>query len=443
MKLGTWQLRLALLLLFLGLFFGFLASFAYRLTEAQSGILGFLTLRPLHVTSAYFGIVLGGLGGVALAIQKEAVKRISSLLLKIHLALWLIAIIGIYYSYFIGDFGGREYWEFKPIWALPILISYFVFLIFYLKNAGSYKNWPVYKWMWFTGLVFYAFIFIENYLWLFPYFKEHLITDMTIQWKVNGSIVGAVNQMIYGMAFYLMTKISGDEKMATSKLAFAMYFLGLFNLMFNWGHHIYILPTDRYIHHISYIVTMTEWIILIRIFYNWNQQLKENKTHYYFFPYRFLMAADYWVVINLVIALFMSVPAFNLYTHGTQITVVHAMGTTIGINTMIVLAGAFYFIKPSFDSLKALKRMAFVFWTSQLTLFLFLVSLTGMGIQRALWQAGITAGVFGQMMQISRPWMIGFIFTGTLLFVSLGSVVLYLLFYSFKTKATFQLQRKV
>jgi len=231
--------------------------------------------------------------------------------------------------------------------------------------------------------------------------------------------------------------------MATSKLAFAMYFLGLFNLMFNWGHHIYILPTDRYIHHISYIVTMTEWIILIRIFYNWNQQLKENKTHYYFFPYRFLMAADYWVVINLVIALFMSVPAFNLYTHGTQITVVHAMGTTIGINTMIVLAGAFYFIKPSFDSLKALKRMAFVFWTSQLTLFLFLVSLTGMGIQRALWQAGITAGVFGQMMQISRPWMIGFIFTGTLLFVSLGSVVLYLLFYSFKTKATFQLQRKV
>ena len=38
----------------------------------------------------------------------------------------------------------------------------------------------------------------------------------------------------------------------------------------------------------------------------------------------------------------MSIPAFNLYTHGTQITVVHAMGTTIGINTMIVLAGVFY-----------------------------------------------------------------------------------------------------
>ena len=99
----------------------------------------------------------------------------------------------------IGDFGGREYWEFKPIWALPILISYFVFLLFYLKNAGSYKNWPVYKWMWFTGIVFFSFIFMENYLWIFPYFKEHLMADMTIQWKVNGSIVGAVNQMIYGL----------------------------------------------------------------------------------------------------------------------------------------------------------------------------------------------------------------------------------------------------
>lgn len=442
MKSGTWLLRLALLLLFLGLFFGFLASFAYRFTDAKSGILGFLTLRPLHVTSAYFGVVLGGLGCVALAIQKESVKYNSFKLLKIHLLLWLIALIGIFYSYFIGDFGGREYWEFKPIWALPILISYLVFLLFYLRNVGSYKTWPVYKWMWFTGLVFFVFVFIENYLWIFPYFKEHLMADMTIQWKVNGSIVGAVNQMIYGLAFYLMTKISGDEKMGQNKLAFAMYFLGLFNLMFNWGHHIYILPTDRYIHHISYIVSMTEWIILIRIFYNWSQQLKENRTHYYFFPYRFLMASDYWVIINLTIALIMSIPAFNLYSHGTQITVAHAMGTTIGINTMIVLAGVFYFIKPTFESLMALKRMSMVFWISQITLFLFLATLTGMGIQRAMWQAGITEGVFGHMMQNSRPWMIGFIITGTLLFVCLGSVVLYLLFHSFKTKATFQLNTK-
>lgn len=442
MKSGTWILRLALLLLFLGLLFGFLASFAYRLADAKSELIGFLTLRPLHVTSAYFGVILGGIGCVTLAIQKESIKRGSINLLKIHLLLWLVALTGIYFGYFTGDFGGREYWEFNPIWALPIVLSYFIFLVYFLKNVGSYKAWPVYYWMWFTGIVFFSFIFIENYLWIFPYFKEHLMADMTIQWKVNGSIVGAINQMIYGLAFYLMAKISGDEKMGQSKLAFAMYFLGLFNLMFNWGHHIYILPTDRYIHHISYIVSMTEWIILIRIFYNWNQQLKENRTHYYFFPYRFLMASDYWVMINLAIALFMSIPAFNLYTHGTQITVVHAMGTTIGINTMIVLAGVFYFIKPAFESLKALRRMSVVFWTTQIALLLFLTTLAGMGIQRAFWQAGLSEDVFGQMMLKSRPWMIGFIITGTFLFISLASVVLYLLFYSFKTKSTFQLHRK-
>ncbi|WP_188362974.1 cbb3-type cytochrome c oxidase subunit I [Flavobacterium orientale] len=443
MKSGIWVLRLALLLLFLGVLFGFLASFAYRLSDAKSDFIGFLKLRPLHVTSAYFGIVLGGLACVALAIQRDAVQRSATRLLKVHLLLWLVALVGIFYSYLTGDFGGREYWEFKPIWALPILLSYFVFLVYFLKNVGSYKSWPVYYWMWFTGIVFFAFIFIENYLWLFPYFREHLIADMTIQWKVNGSIVGAVNQIIYGLAFYLMTKISGNEKMGHSKLIFAMYFLGLFNLMFNWGHHIYILPTDRYIHHISYIVSMTEWVILIRIFYNWNQQLNENRTHYYFFPYRFLMAADYWVIINLAIALLMSIPAFNLYTHGTQITVAHAMGTTIGINTMIVLGGAFYFIKPTFESGKALMRMTLVFWTTQIALLLFLITLAGMGIQRALWQAGISGAAFGQMMLKSRPWMIGFIITGTLLFVSLASVVLYLLFHSFKTKATYQLHRKV
>lgn len=58
---------------------------------------------------------------------------------------------------------------------------------------------------------------------------------MTIEWKVNGSLVGAWNQLLYGTAFFVMDKISGTKDTGKSKLAFAMYFLGLFNLMFNWG----------------------------------------------------------------------------------------------------------------------------------------------------------------------------------------------------------------
>lgn len=429
---GIWLIRIALVLFVLGLFFGHLASESYRLTEPKSGVMGFLSLRPLHVSSAYLGIITAGLGFLTLIIAKMKTTRFGIFLQYLHFSLWVIALIGIFYSYFTGDFGGREYWEFNPVWALPIFISFIVFLVFYLHQIGFSIKWPIYYWMWLTGIIFFIFTFIENYLWIFPYFRQHFIADMTIQWKVNGSLVGAINQIIYGVAFYLMEKISGDEKSSYQKLSFAMYFLGMFNLMFNWGHHIYLLPTEKYIHYIAYAVSMTEWIILIRIFYKWSQQIKENKQFYYFFPYRFLMASDYWVTINLTLALFMSIPAINLYTHGTHITVAHAMGTTIGINTMIILAGVFYFIKPTFNSAKWRMYGSVTFWIVQVTLLLFLISLIGMGIQRAIWQAGLTSESFSKMSSSSGNWVLLFIILGTILMFSMASFFIYLLIQSWK-----------
>ena len=429
---GIILVRIALILLLLGLFFGHLASETYRMNEAKDGVLGFLSLRPLHVSSAYLGIITGGLGLLSLALQKKRQTPFGTRLQQLHLFLWVFALLGIFYSYFTGDFGGREYWEFNPVWALPIFLSFIIFLVFYLHQIGFSIKWPVYYWMWLTGIIFFIFTFIENYLWIFPYFRQHFIADMTIQWKVNGSLVGAINQIIYGVAFYLMEKISGDEKSSYQKLSFAMYFLGMFNLMFNWGHHIYLLPTEKYIHYIAYAVSMTEWIILIRIFYKWSQQIKENKQFYYFFPYRFLMASDYWVTLNLTLALFMSIPAINLYTHGTHITVAHAMGTTIGINTMIILAGVFYFIKPTFNSVKWRFYGSIAFWMVQVTLLLFLISLIGMGVQRAIWQAGLTSESFSKMSSSSGNWVLLFIILGTILMFSMASFFIYLLIQSWK-----------
>ena len=111
--------------------------------------------------------------------------------------------------------------------------------------------------------------------------------------------------------------------------------------MFNWGHHIYTLPTLSYIKYISYLVSMTELILFFRILYLWKSSLNDARKNYYHTPYRFLMAADLWIFLTLVLALAMSVPAINLYTHGTHVTVAHTMGATIGINTFLLFAFVF------------------------------------------------------------------------------------------------------
>jgi nitric oxide reductase subunit B len=47
------------------------------------------------------------------------------------------------------------------------------------------------------------------------------------------------------------------------------------------------------------------------------------------------------------LALLISIPAINLFTHGTHITVAHSMGTTIGINTLILLSSVTYILEST------------------------------------------------------------------------------------------------
>lgn len=427
---GKQFIVLALLLLSIGLIAGVLSGLIYIVPEFLKESLGFISLRPLHVSSVMFWIIIGATGCVYSGMWYLARKPVVKVLSKIQMALWLIALIGIYGSYLTGNFGGREYWEFNPVWALPIALSWVVFLIGFISMAKTIKRWPVYVWMWLTGIVFFLFIFSENYLWIFPYFRENFVTDMTIQWKVNGSLVGSLNQLLYGTSFFLMDRISKNEnaKIGFSKLAFGMYFLGLTNLMFNWGHHIYNLPTDNYIRYVAYIVSMTEWIFFVKIIYNWKKQLTEFKTYYSFFPYRFLMATEFWVFVNMGQAILMSIPVLNLYTHGTHVTVAHSMGTTIGINSMILLAAGFMFLIPKTEQTnKPARILSIAYWSLQISLALLFVSLDIAGFKKGQWQLDPNQSSFGTMMETLRPWFILLVISGIGVMSSFAVFIVYLL----------------
>ncbi|MBL7924386.1 MAG: cbb3-type cytochrome c oxidase subunit I [Bacteroidia bacterium] len=421
---GKWFYLLALVMLLAALVFGVLAALSYSSQGLWKESLGFIKLRPLHVSSALFWILTGANGIVFFALQAMGLKLFSPVLARVQWLLWVVAMAGIFYSYFSGDFGGREYWEYPPVWSVFIFMAWVLLAINFFMSTGSFHQRPVYFWMWSTGIIFFLLIFLENYLWIFPSFREHFLQDTTIQWKVNGSLVGCWNQMIYGTAMFLMEKISGDKTTARSPLAFSMYFLGLFNLMFNWSHHIYTLPTAEYVRYIGYIVSMTEWIILLRIIYTWKAAVSTAKKHLHYYPYRFLLAADAWVFLNLFLALLMSVPAINLYTHGTHFTVAHAMGTTIGINSMLLLAAGFEFSGLKVPGQNKTIRAAFIM--VQVSLLLFWIVLIAAGVYKANWQMNHPEISHTQMMQSLRPVFVVFTLAGLVLMFSLGSIAFYL-----------------
>lgn len=407
----------ALFLLAAGMVFGLTGGLQYIIPGFLKKVLSFERIRPLHVSSVVFWIIISAMGSVLTYIQEHSGKKVRfPSLLKIQLGIFIVSITAILISYCYGVFGGREYWEFTPILSLPIIAGWILFMINFFSTIGSLKKQPVYVWMWMTGIIFFLFTFLESYLWIFPYFRNNVVNDMTIQWKSYGSMVGSWNMLIYGCSIYLMDKISGSKKGSHSAIAFALYFTGLFNLMFNWGHHIYTLPTHGYIKYISYIVSMTELVLLGRIIYLWRSSLTTAKKYFYQTSYRFLVAADVWIFLTLGLAILMSIPAVNLYTHGTHITVAHTMGATIGINTMLLLAVAYDILGntcKSFDPYK--KMMNRGYWMANFSLLIFWLALITAGVIKSKWQMSTPQSPFSTMMLQLRPYLITFVIAGTFL----------------------------
>jgi len=381
-KYPLYFIYIGLISLLFGLLCGLLAGFQYITPSFIKEILPFNALRPLHTLFAVSWILLSSIGGIYYYIKPK-----NQNLTRTHFWLFIITGIGIIVSYLTKNFAGKEYLEFPSYFYFPIVLGWILFGVnFYKTMLPSFKIWPVYYWMWATGIVFMIYHFTEAHLWLLPYFRDNFVQNISLQWKSGGSYVGSWNMLVYGTSLLVMSKISNDDSYAKSKKAFFFYFLGLTNLMFGWAHHIYIIPTAPWIRYLAYTISMTEWIIVFSIIYDWKKSLSKEKKIKFSLAYKLMLMADFWVFLNIILALLISIPSINLFTHGTHITVAHSMGTTIGINTLILLSSIAFIIetKNKFTVVSE-KRIAFGIKIFNVSFLLFWVSLLIMGIKKGYW----------------------------------------------------------
>lgn len=148
-----------LFLLLAGMLLGLVAAQFYILQQRTVFGLEFTQLRPLHVSAVLFWILMGASGAVMHAIISRFERTFSFWILVFQYGCWLLTIVGVLYAYFNHSFGGREYWEFPPIYALPLLLSWLAFLFNFIKVVRGSKGWPVYMWMWMTGIFFLYSLF--------------------------------------------------------------------------------------------------------------------------------------------------------------------------------------------------------------------------------------------------------------------------------------------
>ncbi len=422
---------LAMAYLAAGLLFGLLGGFQYILPEFLKEKLAFQKIRPLHVYLAISWIFTAAQGGIYYYIQRIRNRDLCwTAGAWIHFYLQLVTSALIVMAFFAGKFGGREYLEFPPELGVLVAASWIPFAInFFGTLKPNLKTAPVYYFSWTTGIIFFFITLSESYLWVFDHFNQNIIRDTTVQWKALGSMVGSWNMLVFGTTIYLMERMNKDFRVSRSKSVFFFFFLGFANLLFNWGHHTYVVPAAPYVKNIAYIISMTELLIFGQIIWKFRQSYKQARLNFNNLSYRLISFADIWIFLNLGVAIALSVPSINQYTHGTHITVAHAMGTTIGINTMLLFASVFYMIRlKRKDEIKSRWASRGIVITN-ISLMIFWTSLIGSGLYKISGQ--LEQKTFAAIMKGSIPFFKMFTASGVFILLGLFMMILgagYLIF---------------
>lgn len=319
-------------------------------------------LRPLHTTFGSAWIFLGGISVVHRFLQdrKEIVTGGERWRLRIQVLCWAAAGAGILITLLLGIGSGREYVGFHPAFSILILVGWLCFAWNFFRVAGrGFWNQPVYVTMWGVGVLFFLYTFAEQHAYLLPGLFADPVQDLRIQWKATGTLVGSFNLLVYGSIFYVGERISGDRRYGHSRVAYALFAVGLLNSFTNFGHHTYHLPQREIVKWISFVVSMAEIAILTRAVTDlWRVlQAKAEREAGYRATGWFFAAARAWTVAILFTSILISIPPLNAIIHGTYVVVGHAMGATIGIDTMILL-GALIFVLDDYLRRRADRSVA-------------------------------------------------------------------------------------
>ena len=304
-------------------------------------------LRPIHTAFAAAWIFLGGIAVVHRWLQDHGGMATPGdrLRLRVQILCWSIAGVGILATLMLRVGSGREYVGFHPVFSVFILVGWVCYAWNFFRIAGPrFFERPIYLTMWGVGMLFFMVTFIEQHMYLLPSVFGNPVQDLQVQWKASGTLVGSFNLFVYGSIIYIGERISRDTEYGHSQTAYALLGVGLLNSFTNFAHHTYHLPQSHLIKWISFVVSMMEITILCRATYDLWQLVRKTEESEFCAARGSFAASKHWTVFILLSSVLISIPPLNAIIHGTYVVAGHAMGATIGIDTMVLLGALIWIL---------------------------------------------------------------------------------------------------
>lgn len=305
--------------------------------------IGLAQLRPVHTSFASLWIFGASIAVMYhyLSTNHGGLQAGDRLRFRFHTACWITAGLGIFATLLLGISSGREYLGFHPVFSVALLAGWIAFAWTFLRRLRhGFWAQPIYVWFWTVGTLFFIYTFVEGHTYLLPSVFEQPVRDMQVQWKSCGTLVGSFNFLMYGSLTYVGEKLSGDKKYGQSSTAFWLFAVGCLNSFTNFAHHTYHLPQNELIKWVAFVVSMMEVIILLKLLVDIGRMVAKSKAATFCGRGSWLVHAKWWTAAMLLSSVVISVPNWNSVIHGTHVVVGHAMGTTIGIDTLVLLGCA-------------------------------------------------------------------------------------------------------
>lgn len=401
-KVAYWFFALSLLLLVLQIVYGFIMGFAHMGYDGLHDYIPFNTARAVHTNLLVVWLLSGFMGAAYYIIPEEAEHELVNVKLAyiqlITLALvGVVAIIGYHFNYWEG----RKFLEIPRPLDWLVVINVLTFLGLILATLFKGKKRTTTSLVLTMGLVFAALLYLPGMIW----FDNQSMDSFFRWWVVHLWVEGVWELIMGGILAFLLIKITGVDREVIEKWLYIIVGLTFISGILGTGHHYYYIGVGKVWLIVGGIFSALEPLAFLGMaLFAIAMYRKGERRH----PNKIALT---WTLGTAIVSfvgagllgLAHTLPAVNMYTHGTLVTAMHAHLAFWGAYGMIVFSIISYTM-PNLTGRKLYDSTTgqFAFWLSNIGMLGMTVAFGVAGVAQVYLErkSGIEFGAVQQEIQV-------------------------------------------
>ena len=380
-QIAWWFFALSGVLLLLQIAYCFIMAFAHLGYDGLHDLIPFNADTATHKNLLVVWILSGFMGAAYFIIPDEAEHELISVPLA-KLQFWSLAIVGVVavIGFHLNWWEGRKFLEIPRPLDYLVVVNVLLFLYIIIMTLWKGKKRTTTSLVLTMGLLFAALLYLPGMIW----FDNQTMDSFFRWWVVHLWVEGVWELIMGGILAYLLIKLTGVDREVIEKWLYVIVGLTFISGILGTGHHYYYIGTPKYWLMIGGIFSAMEPLAFLGMaLFALAMYRKGEKRHPNQIALNWTLGT---AIISFVGAGLLGVahtlPAVNMYTHGTFVTAMHGHLAFWGAYGMLVL-GMITYATPLMTGRKLYTApgASYAFWLSNIGM---------IGMTTAFAAAGVT-----------------------------------------------------